>query len=109
MARSTGRSRPGGLRDAAVLAGILEGEFHATYRGSERSEYVRVVMEIVAGLGGSLDAGAIGLAATFADRQIKILFVADRRSATALPQNPTRWGKPGVGVDRTSAPSCPQG
>jgi hypothetical protein len=96
------------MRDAAVLAGILEGEFHATYRGSERSEYVRVVMEIVAGLGGSLDAGAIGLAATFADRQIKILFVADRRSATALPQNPTRWGKPGVGVDRTSAPSCPQ-
>jgi hypothetical protein len=46
------------------------------YRGPERSEYVRVLTEIVAGLGGSLEAGAIGLAATFADRQIKIRFTS---------------------------------
>ena len=62
------------MRDAAVLAGILEGEFQATYRGPEQSEYVRVLTEIVTDLGGSLEAGAVGLAATFADRQIKISF-----------------------------------
>jgi hypothetical protein len=62
------------MRDAGVLAGILEGEFQATYRGPERSEYVRVLTEIVTGLGGSVDAGAIDLAATFEDRRIKIHF-----------------------------------
>jgi hypothetical protein len=64
------------MRDAAVLAGILEGEFQATYRGPERSEYVRILTEIVAGLGGSLEAGAIDLAATFEDRRIRIRFVS---------------------------------
>ncbi len=39
------------IRDAAVLAGIFEDEFQATYRGPERSEYVRVLTEIAAGLG----------------------------------------------------------
>jgi hypothetical protein len=62
------------MRDAAVLAGILEGEFQATYRGPERTEYVRVLTEIVAGLGGSLEVGTIDLAATFADRRIRIRF-----------------------------------
>jgi hypothetical protein len=62
------------MRDAGVLAGILEGEFQATYRGPERSEYVRVLTDIVAGLGGSLEAGAIELAATFGDRRIRIRF-----------------------------------
>ncbi len=64
------------MRDAAVLAGILEDEFQATYRGPERQEYVRVLTEIVADLGGSLEAGAIGLAATFSDRQIRIRFTS---------------------------------
>lgn len=64
------------MRDAAVLAGILEDEFQATYRGSERSEYVRVLTEIVAGLGGSLEARATDLAATFDDRRIRIRFVS---------------------------------
>jgi hypothetical protein len=59
--------------DAAVLAGILEDEFQASYRGPERSEYVRVLAVIVAGLGGSLESGAMGLAA-FDDRKIKIRF-----------------------------------
>ena len=47
------------MRDAGVLAGILEDEFQATYRGPERSEYVRVLTEMVTGLGGSLEAGPI--------------------------------------------------
>jgi len=64
------------MRAAGVLAGILEDEFQATYRGPERSEYVRVLTEIVAGLGGSLEAGPIGLAATFEDRRIKIRFAS---------------------------------
>jgi hypothetical protein len=64
------------MRDAGVLAGILEGEFQATYRGPERSEYVRVLTEIVAGLGGSLEAAPIGLAAIFEDRRIKIRFAS---------------------------------
>ena len=59
------------MRDAAVLAGVLEGEFQATYRGPERSEYVRVLTEIVAGLGGSLEAGAVDLAATCAEVPIR--------------------------------------
>jgi len=62
------------MRDAGVLAGILEGEFQATYRGPERSEYIRVLTDILAGLGGSLEAGAIDLAATFEDRRIRIRF-----------------------------------
>ena len=43
--------------DAAVLAGILENEYQATYRGPERLEYVRVLSEIVSGLDGSLETG----------------------------------------------------
>jgi hypothetical protein len=64
------------MHDAGVLAGILEDEFHATYRGPERSEYVRVLTEIVSGLGGSLEAGPLGLAVTFPDRQIAIRFTS---------------------------------
>jgi len=64
------------MRDAGILAGILEGEFQATYRGPERSEYVRVLTEIVAGLGGSVDAETIDLAATFDDRRIQIRFAS---------------------------------
>ena len=60
--------------DAAVLAGILEDEFQATYRGPERSEYVRVLSEIVAGLGGSLEISPSGMAAEFHDRRIAIRF-----------------------------------
>jgi hypothetical protein len=60
--------------DAAVLAGILEDEFQASYRGPERSEYVRVLAVIVSGLGGSLEVGASGVSAAFDDRRIAIRF-----------------------------------
>jgi hypothetical protein len=62
------------MRDAGVLAGILEDEYQATYRGPERSEYVRVLTEIVAGLGGSLEVQPSCLWADFADRRIAIRF-----------------------------------
>jgi hypothetical protein len=60
--------------DAAVLAGILEDEFQATYRGPERSEYVRMLSVIVAGLGGSLEISPSGTQAVFDDRRIAIRF-----------------------------------
>jgi hypothetical protein len=74
--RAVHATRRSGRRCAtpAFLAGILEGEFQATYRGPEWSEYVRVLTEIVTGLGGSVDAGAIDLAATFEGRRIAIRF-----------------------------------
>jgi len=62
--------------DAAVLAGILENEYQATYRGPERLEYVRVLSEIVSGLDGSLETGPTDLTVRFQDRRIKIRFGA---------------------------------
>lgn len=62
------------LRDAAVLAGIMADEFHATYEGPERSEYVRVLSANVADLGGYLEVGPLGVAAAFGDRRIAIRF-----------------------------------
>jgi hypothetical protein len=61
-------------RDAAVLAGILEDEFQATYRGPEHLEYVRMLSVIVSGLGGSLEISPAGAAAVFEDRRIAIRF-----------------------------------
>ena len=60
--------------DASVLAGIMEDEFQATYRGPERSEYVRTLSVIVAGLGGALEISPVGAAAVFEDRRIAIRF-----------------------------------
>jgi hypothetical protein len=64
------------MYDSAVLAGLFEGEFQATYRGPERSEYLRVLSDILAGLGGSLEIGPSGVAAAFADHRIAIRFGA---------------------------------
>ena len=49
-------------------------EFQATYRGPERSEYVRVLAVIVAGLGGSLQISPSDAAAVFDDRRVAIRF-----------------------------------
>jgi hypothetical protein len=62
------------LYDAAVLAGLLVDEFHATYAGPERSEYLRILSANLAGLGGSLEIEPSGVAAAFADRRISIRF-----------------------------------
>jgi hypothetical protein len=60
--------------DAAVLAGILTDEFRSTYRGPERTEYLRVLASIVADLGGALNTEASGVAVAFDDRRIAIRF-----------------------------------
>jgi hypothetical protein len=62
------------LYDSAVLAGLLVDEFHATYAGPERSEYLRILSANLAGLGGSLEIEPSGVAAAFADRRISIRF-----------------------------------
>ncbi len=62
------------LYDSAVLAGLLVDEFHATYAGPERSDYLRVLSANLTGLGGSLEIEESGVAATFADRRISIRF-----------------------------------
>jgi hypothetical protein len=48
----------------------------ATFASRTAIRYVRVLTDIVAGLGGSLEAGAVDLAATFEDRQILIRFTS---------------------------------
>jgi hypothetical protein len=53
---------------------VAEGEFQATYRGPVRSEYVRMLSVVVAGLGGSLEISPAGTAAVFEDRRIAIRF-----------------------------------
>jgi len=62
------------LRDAAVLAGIVAGEFYPTYAGPERAEYLRVLGVHVADLGGALEEARTGVAATFGERRIAIRF-----------------------------------
>jgi len=49
---------------------VAEGEFQATYRGLDRSEYVRMF----AGLGGSLEISPASTAAVFEDRRLPIRF-----------------------------------
>jgi hypothetical protein len=62
------------LYDSAVLAGLLVDEFHASYAGPERSEYLRILSANLTGLGGSLEVESSGVAAAFADRRISIRF-----------------------------------
>jgi hypothetical protein len=66
------------LRDAAVLAEIMADEFHSTYEGQERAEYLRVLTDTVTDLGGSLEQSRTGIAATFSGRRIAIRFGAGR-------------------------------
>lgn len=66
------------LRDAAVLGEIMADEFHATYEGQERAEYLRVLADTVTDLGGRLEESDRGVDVTFADRRIAILFGAGR-------------------------------
>jgi hypothetical protein len=49
-------------------------EFHASYEGPARNEYLRVLGGYVADLGGRLEDGPAGLLAAFEGRQITIRF-----------------------------------
>jgi hypothetical protein len=62
------------LRDATALASILAGEFFASYDGPQRSEYLRVLGDIVADLGGTLADEPSGTVAAFEGRRIAIRF-----------------------------------
>jgi hypothetical protein len=62
------------LRDGAVLAAIIAGEFQATYEGPERTEYLRVLASNVTDLGGALEHGPAGIAAVFPGRRIAVRF-----------------------------------
>jgi hypothetical protein len=62
------------LYDSAVLAGLLVDEFHASYAGPERSEYLRILSANLTGLGGSLEVESSGVAATLTGRRISIRF-----------------------------------
>jgi hypothetical protein len=62
------------LRDIAVLASIVAGEFYATYGGAERAEYLRVLGSYIEDLGGRLEGDPGDLVATFEGRPIAIRF-----------------------------------
>ncbi len=66
------------LRDAAVLGEIMADEFHSTYEGQERAEYLRVLAGTVADLGGRLEESDRRVDVAFGDRRIAILFGAGR-------------------------------
>src|SRR5437870_10985217 len=62
------------LHDAALLAGLVQGVFHASYSGSRRDVYLATLGSYLTDLGGSLDSKAGGYLATFEDRRIAIRF-----------------------------------
>jgi hypothetical protein len=47
--------RTAALHDAAAIASIVADEFHASYDGPARAEYLRVLGEWVTNLGGRLE------------------------------------------------------
>ena len=62
------------LRDVAALAAIVAGEFHATYVGPDRAEYVRVLGDYVADLGGQIELGPTGPVVAVDGRRIALQF-----------------------------------
>jgi len=62
------------LRDVAALAAIVAGDFHATYVGPDRAEYLRVLGGYMADLGGRLEDGPTGPLVAVDGRRIAIRF-----------------------------------
>ena len=62
------------LRDAAALAAIVAGEFHATYVGPDRAGYLHVLGDYLADLGGRLEEGPTGPVVAVDGRRIAIRF-----------------------------------
>ena len=62
------------LHDAGLLAGLVQGVFHASYSGSRRDVYLATLGSYLTDLGGSLESKAGGYLATFEDRRIAIRF-----------------------------------
>jgi hypothetical protein len=64
------------LRDVAALAAIVAGDFYATYVGSDRAAYLRVLGDYLADLGGRLEDGPTGPMVAVDGRRIAIRFGA---------------------------------
>jgi hypothetical protein len=62
------------LHDAAAIASIVANEFHTSYNGPARAEYLRVLGDYETDLGGRLEDGPTGLLAAFEGRRITIRF-----------------------------------
>jgi hypothetical protein len=62
------------MLDAATLAGLVAGEFQATYPGSDRRAYLDALGRWLADRGGLVEDGPAGASATFDGRRIAIHF-----------------------------------
>jgi hypothetical protein len=62
------------LRDVAALAAIVAGEFDATYVGPDRADYLHVLGDYLADLGGRLEDGPSGPVVAVDGRRIVIRF-----------------------------------
>ncbi len=62
------------LRDVAALAAIVAGEFDATYVGPDRAEYLHVLGDYLADLGGRIEQGPTGPVVAVAGRRIALQF-----------------------------------
>jgi hypothetical protein len=62
------------MHDAVTIAGLVAGEFQATYAGSDREAYLRTLATWLADFGGVVEADARGASANFEGRRIAIYF-----------------------------------
>lgn len=62
------------LRDAATLSALVDGEFQATYDGSDRATYLKTLRSWLADLGGVVDDDGFRMTATLDGRRIAIHF-----------------------------------
>jgi hypothetical protein len=62
------------MLDAATIAGLMAGEFQATYGGPDRRAYLALLGRWLADLGGIVEDGPAGASATFEGRRIAIHF-----------------------------------
>jgi hypothetical protein len=62
------------LRDVAALAAMVAGEFETTYVGPDRADYLHVLGDYLADLGGRLEEGPSGPVVAVDGRRIVIWF-----------------------------------
>jgi hypothetical protein len=62
------------LNDAAVIAAMTEPEIRASYYGTERAEYTRVLAEWLSGLDGTIEDGGDRLVVRLRGREIAVRF-----------------------------------
>jgi hypothetical protein len=62
------------MLDAATLAGLVAGEFQASYAGSDRGAYLEALGRWLVDLGGVVEDGPGGASVTFGGRRIAIHF-----------------------------------